>query len=64
MKVLGGLVGYTRQLDVSMSSDAQVAFHLSEFMQRIQTITEVSDDVPMCELRAKRHRFSSWTMSL
>jgi pyruvate,water dikinase len=53
MKVLGGLVGYTRQLDVSMSSDAQVAFHLSEFMQRIQTITEVSHDVPMCELRTK-----------
>jgi len=53
MKVLGGLVGYTRQLDVSMTSDAQVEFHLAEFMQRIQTITEVSHDVPMCELRTK-----------
>jgi pyruvate,water dikinase len=42
MKVLGGLVGYTRQLDISMSSDAQIGIHLAEFMQRIQTLKEVS----------------------
>jgi pyruvate,water dikinase len=53
MKVLGGLVGYTRQLDISMSSDAQITLHLDKFMQRIQTLKEVSDDVPMCELRAE-----------
>ncbi len=52
MKVLGGLVGYTRQLDVSMISDEQVDLHLAKFMQRIQTITEVKD-APMCELRPK-----------
>ena len=53
MKVLGGLIGYTRQLDVSMVSDEQVDLHLAEFMQRIQTLTEVNDDAPMCELRPK-----------
>lgn len=53
MKVLGGLVGYTRQLDVSMSSDAQIDIHLADFMRRIQIIKEASDDVPMCQLRAE-----------
>ncbi|HYA42314.1 MAG TPA: PEP/pyruvate-binding domain-containing protein [Syntrophobacteraceae bacterium] len=53
MKVIGGLIGYTRQLDVSMISDEQVALHLAEFIKRIQVLTEVRDDVPMCELRSK-----------
>jgi pyruvate,water dikinase len=53
MKVLGGLIGYTRQLDVSMISDEQVDIHLAEFIRRIQNLTEVSDDAPMCELRPK-----------
>jgi hypothetical protein len=53
MKVLGGLVGYTRQLDISMVADERIDIHLSDFMQRIQTLTEVSDDAPMCELRPK-----------
>ena len=53
MKVLGGLIGYTRQLDISMISDERIDLHLSDFMQRIQTLTEVSDDAPMCELRPK-----------
>ena len=64
MKVLGGLIGYTRQLDISMISDEQVGLYLADFMQRIQILTEVSDDAPMCELRSERRRFSSWMMSL
>ena len=64
MKVLGGLIGYTRQLDISMISDEQIDLHLADFMQRIQILTEVSDDAPMCELRTERRRFSSWMMSL
>ena len=53
MKVLGGLVGYTRQLDISMDRDAQVAFHLAEFMRRIEILKEVKDDIPTRELRSK-----------
>jgi pyruvate,water dikinase len=53
MKVLGGLIGYTRQLDVSMISDEQIDLHLAEFIQRIQVITEVSNDAPKCELHPK-----------
>ncbi len=53
MKVLGGLIGYTRQLDISMISEERIDLHLSDFMQKIQTLTEVSDDAPMCELRPK-----------
>ncbi|MGA2401492.1 MAG: PEP/pyruvate-binding domain-containing protein [Syntrophobacteraceae bacterium] len=53
MKVLGGLIGYTRQLDISMISDERIDLHLADFMQRIQILTEVSDDAPMCELRPK-----------
>lgn len=53
MKVLGGLIGYTRQLDVSMISDEQIDLHLAEFTQRIQVFTEVSNDAPKCELRPK-----------
>jgi pyruvate,water dikinase len=41
MKVLGGLVGYTRQLDVSMDSEAQVAGFHSDFMRRILPLLEV-----------------------
>jgi len=53
MKVLGGLIGYTRQLDISMINEERIDLHLSDFMQKIQTLTEVSDDAPMCELRPK-----------
>jgi pyruvate, water dikinase len=44
MKVLGGLIGYTRQLDVSMDSEAQVAGFHSDFMRRILPLLEVKDD--------------------
>ncbi|MGC8491456.1 MAG: PEP/pyruvate-binding domain-containing protein [Syntrophobacteraceae bacterium] len=50
MKVLGGLIGYTRQLDVDMTGDERVDFHLAEFMRRIQVLKEVSEDAPNCEL--------------
>ena len=43
MKVLGGLIGYTRQLDVSMDSEAQVAGFHSDFMRRILPLLEVKD---------------------
>jgi pyruvate,water dikinase len=43
MKVLGGLIGYTRQLDVSMGSEAQVAGFHSDFMRRILPLLEVKD---------------------
>jgi pyruvate,water dikinase len=51
MKILGGLIGYTRQLDVNMTGDEMIDFHLADFMQRIHVLKEVSDDAPMCELR-------------
>jgi pyruvate,water dikinase len=51
MKVLGGLIGYTRQLDVNMTGDERIDFHLADFMQRIQVLKEVSEDAPMCGLR-------------
>jgi pyruvate,water dikinase len=41
MKVIGGLIGYSRQLDIQMHSDSRVAHYLDDFMQRIQHITEV-----------------------
>jgi pyruvate,water dikinase len=53
MKVIGGLMGYTRQLDVGMTDDEQVHLHLAEFVKRIQVITEVRQDVQMCELLSK-----------
>ena len=40
MKVLGGLIGYTRQLDIQMHSDGQVAHFLGDFTARIQHLTE------------------------
>ena len=58
MKVLGGLIGYTRQLDVNMTSDEMIDFHLADFMQKIQVLKEVSDDAPMCELRPANPNFS------
>ncbi len=51
MKVLGGLIGYTRQLDVNMTGDEMIDFHLADFMQRIQILKEVSEDAPVCRLR-------------
>lgn len=41
MKVLGGLIGYTRQLDVSMSNEGEVLRHFADFTRRIETLTEV-----------------------
>ncbi len=51
MKVLGGLIGYTRQLDVTMTGDEKIDFYLADFMQRIQVLKEVSDDAAVCQLR-------------
>lgn len=40
MKIIGGLIGYTRQLDISMYSDSQITKYLGDFSQRIQPIVE------------------------
>lgn len=40
MKILGGLIGYSRQLDIRMYSDSQVSRYLEDFSQRIQPIVE------------------------
>ena len=51
MKILGGLIGYTRQLDVDMTGNERIDFHVAEFMRRIKVIKEVSEDAGECELR-------------
>ena len=38
MHMLGGLVGYARQLDARMSSDEQIAAHAQAFMKAIKSI--------------------------
>ncbi len=43
MKVLGGLIGYTRQLDVSMDCEEKVMDFRSDFMSRITSLLEVQD---------------------
>jgi pyruvate,water dikinase len=43
MKVLGGLIGYTRQLDVTMNNDSQIPKRIADFMRRIRPLTEVQD---------------------
>lgn len=40
MLVLGGLIGYTRQLDVRLQSDEDLARHAEEFLQRIAPLLE------------------------
>lgn len=40
MKVIGGLIGYTRQLDIQMRNDSQVEYHLGDFTRRIQPFAE------------------------
>lgn len=40
MLVLGGLIGYTRQLDVRLQSDEDLARHADEFLQRIAPLLE------------------------
>ncbi len=40
MRVLGGLIGYTRQLDIQMHSDSLVGHYLTDFIRRIQPFTE------------------------
>ena len=37
MRMLGGLVGYTRQLDARMHSDGDVDHHVQIFLQAMQT---------------------------
>lgn len=41
MLVLGGLISYTRQLDVRLQSDEDIAMHAEEFLQRIAPLLEV-----------------------
>ncbi len=43
MKVLGGLIGYTRQLDAGMTGDDLIARYHTDFIQRIQPLLEVKD---------------------
>jgi pyruvate,water dikinase len=43
MKVIGGLIGYSRQLDVSMSSDESITRCFDDFMRRIGQFTDVCD---------------------
>lgn len=41
MLVLGGLISYTRQLDVRLQNDEDLARHAEEFLQRIAPLLEV-----------------------
>ncbi|MGC9194722.1 MAG: PEP/pyruvate-binding domain-containing protein [Syntrophobacteraceae bacterium] len=59
MKVIGGLIGYTRQLDVNMTGDEMIDFYLADFLQRIQILEEVREDAPLCELPAADPDFNS-----
>ncbi len=43
LRVLGGLIGYTRQLDVNMDNDEQVGLFFTDFTQRIRSFSEVHD---------------------
>jgi pyruvate,water dikinase len=43
MFMLGGLIGYTRQLDTQLDSDQAGQHHLEEFLQRISTLREASE---------------------
>ena len=40
LRVLGGLIAYTRQLDVRLDSDGMINRYAAEFMQRIKRMTE------------------------
>lgn len=40
MHILGGLVGYTRQLDVLLSDDADLKHHVGTFLERISAVME------------------------
>lgn len=42
MTIIGALIGYTRQLDIVMKSDAHVASRLADFLERIQPIVEAT----------------------
>ena len=44
MKMLGGLLGYTRQLDVHMDSDSDVTRHASAFAERICNLREENSE--------------------
>jgi hypothetical protein len=39
MMILGGLVGYTRQLDALMNSDDDVLHHTRQFIKTIERMT-------------------------
>lgn len=59
MKVIGGLIGYTRQLDVNMTGDEMIDFYCADFLERIQVLEEVREDAPMCELPTADPDFDS-----
>ncbi|PKN08377.1 MAG: pyruvate, water dikinase [Deltaproteobacteria bacterium HGW-Deltaproteobacteria-8] len=44
MLVLGGLIGYTRQLDVCLREDEDIGRHAEEFLKRITPLLEVRND--------------------
>jgi pyruvate,water dikinase len=44
MLVLGGLIGYTRQLDVCLGDDDDIDRHAEEFLQRITPLLEVRNE--------------------
>lgn len=46
MRMLGGLVGYARQLDARMHSDEQVADHVRTFMEAISNVVATHHDDP------------------
>ncbi len=43
LRVLGGLIGYTRQLDVRMDSDETVNRHIAEFNRRMEQLMEAQN---------------------
>ncbi|MBF0477254.1 MAG: pyruvate, water dikinase, partial [Deltaproteobacteria bacterium] len=43
MRLLGCLVGYTRQLDIQMHSDEYIGQHLEDFLQRAADIKHRSE---------------------
>jgi pyruvate,water dikinase len=44
LRLLGWLIGYTRQLDVQMYDDEQVDACVADFLQRVQKNREAGDD--------------------
>ena len=44
MKMIGGLIGYTRQLDVQMNSEERLVCCVNDFMDKIKSTMEVEDE--------------------